>query len=255
MTVHAQRDRLVDLVVAHATEGLSDLDLRIMEDLNATFPDVDPASFERTAAVIDILFDEEETEQHEPLPGHLTERLRIQANAWRARDQAPQLPLFAPTRASWAPWALAAAAAIVVVLLVTSDSQPPSPSPMERMVALMAVDDIVRADWNEASEGVLPETSGDVVWSDRKQEGYMRFRGLPSNDPTKTQYQLWIVDPSRDERPVDGGVFDVAPGTSEVVVPIDSKLLVNGPKAFVLTSEKPGGVVVSDGPFLLIAKP
>ena len=85
---------------------------------------------------------------------------------------------------------------------------------MERMVALMAADDIVRADWNEASEGVLPETSGDVIWSDRKQEGYMRFRGLPSNDPTKTQYQLWIVDPSRDERPVDGGVFDVAPGIS-----------------------------------------
>ena len=31
---------------------------------------------------------------------------------------------------------------------------------------------------------------GDVVWSSARQQGYMRFRGLAANDPTKAQYQL-----------------------------------------------------------------
>ena len=38
----------------------------------------------------------------------------------------------------------------------------------------------------------------------------MTIRSLPINDATKVQYQLWIIDPSRDEKPVDGGVFDIA---------------------------------------------
>jgi len=87
--------------------------------------------------------------------------------------------------------------------------------------------------------------SGDVVWADDSQTGYMRFAGLPANDPTVTQYQLWIVDPERDERPVDGGVFDIPAGQGEVIVPIRAALVVDNPVAFVITVEKPGGVVVS----------
>ena len=94
--------------------------------------------------------------------------------------------------------------------------------------------------------------AGDVVWNDAQQEGYMRLRGLPVNDPTRAQYQLWIVDPARDKHPVDGGVFDVAEG-DEILVPIRAALRVDRPAAFVLTLEQPGGVVVSDGPHLVLA--
>jgi hypothetical protein len=37
----------------------------------------------------------------------------------------------------------------------------------------------------------------------------MSLKNLAVNDPTQNQYQLWIVDPERDELPVDGGVFDI----------------------------------------------
>lgn len=89
--------------------------------------------------------------------------------------------------------------------------------------------------------------AGDVVWSDARQRGYLRLRGLPVNDRTKRQYQLWIFDRERsDKKPVDGGVFDIASATSEVLVPIDAKLRVFDAFAFAITVERPGGVAVSD---------
>ncbi|MEM0927187.1 MAG: anti-sigma factor, partial [Planctomycetota bacterium] len=87
--------------------------------------------------------------------------------------------------------------------------------------------------------------SGDVVWSDSDQSGFMRLKGLAANDPTKAQYQLWIVDPSRATEPVDGGVFDIATSEGDSIVPIDAKLRIQSPQAFVITREKPGGVVIS----------
>ncbi len=81
----------------------------------------------------------------------------------------------------------------------------------------------------------------------------MRLRGLPANRAAVEQYQLWIVDPSRDERPIDGGVFDIPGGVDEVIVPIDAKLRADKPTVFAITLEQPGGVVVSDGPLLVIA--
>jgi anti-sigma-K factor RskA len=93
-----------------------------------------------------------------------------------------------------------------------------------------------------------------VVWSSSQQEGYMRFENLAPNDPAKNQYQLWIFDPTRadwEAKPVDGGVFDVAPdGTS--VVPIDPKLDVRETALFAVTLEVPGGVVVSEREHLVL---
>ena len=73
----------------------------------------------------------------------------------------------------------------------------------------------------------------------------MTLTNLPANDPRTTQYQLWIVDPDRDEKPVDGGVFDIPTDGSTAVIPIRNPLVVMNPQAFVITLEQPGGVVVS----------
>ena len=89
------------------------------------------------------------------------------------------------------------------------------------------------------------EISGEVVWNDERQEGYMSLVNLPVNDPTKNQYQLWIVDPKRDEIPVDGGVFDIPAGSETAVIPIRNALQVSKPTVFVITLEQPGGVVKS----------
>jgi hypothetical protein len=130
----------------------------------------------------------------------------------------------------------------------TAAPEPPrAPSPSEAREKLIADGaDVVRIDWSATKDPAGAGASGDVVWSNQKQIGYMRFHGLAVNDPAKSQFQLWIFDRDRDDRyPVDGGVFDVDPATGDVVVPIRAKVRVNRPALFAITVEPPGGVVVS----------
>jgi anti-sigma-K factor RskA len=97
-----------------------------------------------------------------------------------------------------------------------------------------------------AGVGDFKQATGSVIWSDQLQQGYMTLKGIPVNNPSQSQYQLWIVDPARDpDSPVDGGVFDIPMDGSPVVIPIAAKLVLNKPQAFVITLEQPGGVVKS----------
>lgn len=104
--------------------------------------------------------------------------------------------------------------------------------------------DLVRLAWSPGPTAP-GEIGGGVVWSPADQKGFMRFSGLPVNDPTVEQYQLWIFDAEQDERyPVDGGVFDIT-SEGETVIDIDPKLAIVKATLFAITVEKPGGVVVS----------
>jgi hypothetical protein len=144
------------------------------------------------------------------------------------------------------PWLGWAVAACLMALLVFRGSTPETaPSAADRLNAMLQESgDLLRSDFSPAGDAYAT-AAGQVVWSDSRQEGYLTLSGLPSNDPSQKQYQLWIVDPARDEFPVDGGVFDIPSGTGPVVVPIDAKLAVKKPAAFVITLEQPGGVVRS----------
>ena len=99
--------------------------------------------------------------------------------------------------------------------------------------------------WSAAA-GSAPGVSGDIVWDNRQQVGFLTFAGLEANEPLRHQYQLWIVDAARDERyPVDGGVFDVPAADGPIVIPVRATVPVREPLAFVVTVEDPGGAVVS----------
>lgn len=126
----------------------------------------------------------------------------------------------------------------------TIATTPDQASPREAREALLSkAGDLIRSDFGGTES--YNQMSGSVVWSDELQEGYMSLTNLPANDPQSKQYQLWIVDPDRDEKPVDGGVFDISAENNTVIVPIRNPLVVTNPKAFVITLEQPGGVVVS----------
>lgn len=108
----------------------------------------------------------------------------------------------------------------------------------------------------QADPAVGEGAGGSVVWSSDLQAGVMKLHGLAVNEPTAAQYQLWIIDETREGPPVDGGVFDVR-SDDELDLAIDAKLLVGKPKAFAITVERPGGVVVSsqERVVLLAAQP
>lgn len=116
----------------------------------------------------------------------------------------------------------------------------------QREQLITSAADLIKTNLNAADVKSLKQFSGDVVWSNAEQKGFVRLGGLPVNDAAKETYQLWIVDGEQNEKtPVSGGVFDVGQQAGEVVVPIRAQLEIKRPKAFAVSREKPGGVVVS----------
>jgi hypothetical protein len=190
------------------------------------------------------------------------------ARARRAANDAAAAPARRSSSATWAWLAAAACFALAVGTLVLSrrpdlgkdGAVATAESPAARRDRLLAeAKDLVRVPWSATDDPAGKAESGEVVWSSARQEGYMTFRGLAANDPTKEQYQLWIFDAERDEKyPVDGGVFDVKPGAGgggEIVIPITARVSVATPKLFAVTVEKPGGVVVSKRERIAVAAP
>jgi hypothetical protein len=120
------------------------------------------------------------------------------------------------------------------------------PTPAEERAELLAKSDSLKVTFGATKDPAAAGVSGDVVWDPVTQRGFIHLAGLAANDPKLRQYQLWIFDGGRDKRyPVDGGVFDVPTNATEVVIPIHAALPVLSAKAFAVTVEKPGGVVVS----------
>lgn len=156
-------------------------------------------------------------------------------------------------RVQWLGWYAAAASLAAAIYFGTNAPTPLDvQSPAELRASLMQQPGTQVIDWATPTEAGYEQVSGDVVWDNDTQQGFMRLVNLPVNDPQQSQYQLWIVDPDRDQHPVDGGVFDVNQD-GEVIIPIDSKLPIISPAAFAITREQPGGVVVSAGPLLVVA--
>lgn len=141
-------------------------------------------------------------------------------------------------------WATAAVLALLLIVQISPDGGGVGDAPS--LVEQVESDpNLLRRPFSGTGEEAEP--IGEILWSDTQQQGVMLLGGLPENDPTVSQYQLWIVDPTRDDvHPVDGGVFDIpAPASGLVAVPVAATLSIADPAAFVITVEQPGGVVVS----------
>lgn len=260
--------RLLDLLAARATEGLDAPELVELDRAIADYPGLDRDELARPAAALHVAC-LGASAAITPMPGELRVRLAAEGErmlAAKGNGRVVDLRVRRATRASGgrppgrlrAPWdklGWAAAAALAMLLVLPRAAPPPSADDPADLRArlLREADDTVTLPWAPSGETGFSGVTGDVVWSDARQEGYMRFTALAPNDPLTSQYQLWIIDPERDERPVDGGVFDIPLDARDIVVPIHAKLAVEAPTAFAVTLEQPGGVVVSDGPLLLVA--
>ena len=269
--------RATELLVDRATEGLDPGAESELRSLGLDATGFDTESFELAAAAIDLTHGPQDTE----LPDGLYRRLSLQARAWdeatstwdQRRAEVARFPAPPPTpdpvstsSSPWVGWAAAAACLALAVagwwpsqesrsqgpLIAENPSPQIAPAPATPTLAslrqelLTEARDLQQLGWTSTDDpAAATEVTGDLIWSTAQQAGFMRISGLAVNDPTVEQYQLWIFDPTQDERyPIDGGVFDVT-SRGEVIIPIDARLPVTGPTLFAITIEKPGGVVVS----------
>jgi len=260
---HRQIDpRAEELLADQAITGLDEQQAQELVNLLATDNAAMQDEFMRTAALVQLGIMSQKQSQLSPMPEHLRKRILAAAPVqtakatskakvvnFRPAEQQVKTPL--PWQQPLAGWAVAAMLALAFVVLRLDSGTGDFNSQRASLIS-EAGDAIVTA-WTAPDDPRFSGVSGDVVWSDERQAGFMRLSGMPANNPANEQYQLWIVDPERAAQPVDGGVFDVQAGNREVIIPINAKLAVNNPAAFAITLEKPGGVVVSAGPLLVVA--
>ena len=269
-------EKLRDLLCDRAVFGLTDEEAKQFDELsNGADSGMDALSFELAAAAIAVA-----EMRREEMPAHLEAKLLKAAESHFARekgsveaeesgihDQPTQSFQWKETKPSrsffdWFGWAAAAAACVALAvtffynqnriseLQAKVEQLTPKPTPEETLAQKRdrlkaAGGQISVAEWTKGNVKETEGVTGEVVWSDARQEGYMTFRGLPVNDANKEAYQLWIFEDAKLEaHPKDGGVFNVT-SEGEVIVPITAKLRTIDPKAFAITIEPPGGVVVS----------
>lgn len=236
--------RVDELLAGHAIGDLSPEESRELALLGKELGLAPDAALELLAATLEV---DSLPETLEPLPAALAGRL----HQWADHIEKPSAgKILQPQVSTWKiiarnpinGWA-AAAAILIFSLLVARRDNPPPPERAATLLRAEAADLIER---NFEGLGNFKQAGGKVIWSDTLQKGYMTLSGLSVNDPGQAQYQLWIVDPTRDaDAPVDGGVFDIPADGTSVVVPIAAKLALSKPQAFVITLEQPGGVVKS----------
>ncbi len=246
-----------ELLAGYVLGDLSESELppanRVLDTTNtATLQEL-----EQVAAIASLTFISD-SESYEPMPAAIRETITADGHVYV--KQQSQMEAVAPTKqltaapvkpsvqlreaVAWLACLAASFMAIIVWQSSTTPSRVETNPAVARREMITSEADLIQTSWADGKTPLNPQVMGDVVWSNASQTGYMRFVNLPINDPTIEQYQLWIIDPSRDDEPIDGGVFDIT-STNESIVAIQAKLKVNQPTAFAVTIEKPGGVVVS----------
>lgn len=251
--VSSDKQRLLELLSDRALFGLSSEEEQELELLREAHPDVDASEMDH---IVGLLEASSPAADQPSMPTSLKDAILKTSMGGPTASGEPRqsgvLSSSVPASKSTSGQfmlivALLATAASLLMAFSTAlwrpTQTPPTLSVVQQKANLEAeASDLVRVDWE--ATGAAPIT-GDVVWSNAKQSGFMTFTGLPVNNPREEQYQLWIFDDAQDARyPIDGGVFDVV-GNSATIA-IDAKIRVVKPTMFAITIEKPGGVVVSD---------
>jgi hypothetical protein len=243
---------LVDLLAKEAVSELRDDEQAALLTLNSEIPAAERAAMQAPVAALFCA-----AARREPIPSALREKILDDASS--AFTSASVSPLVHPRNSTalsanvgW--WAAAACFVLAVTGWWPRLTSKPETSPTAQISAseqrekMLAQQNAIRVSLTAASDQPL---TGDVVFDPQTQSGFLRFRGIPANDPRFTQYQLWIADAGRKQpEPIDGGVFNVTGETTseiagEIIVPFKAKLAVDQAAAFVVTIEQPGGVVVS----------
>ena len=182
-------------------------------------------------------------------PSSLSSKLAADALKFCAEEQQlgpPERPGFTTphprSNGALLAFALGAAAACLVLWLARPGASAPSVAQLRAETIASNVG--LRQDWTPGPSPLRGAVKGDVVWRQEHQDGWLTFRDLPEL-PAGRAYQLWIVDGEREGAPVDGGVFTIDAADEETLVTIRPALPIGAPKAFVVTVEDRGGVVVS----------
>ena len=236
-------ERLLQLLSDRATEGLDSARDGEVEALLARYPHVESDELEFAAALLDATL--------YPVSEALPEKLKRKIERDAARTLSVPTP--ATRSSSLMPFVTAGGwltAACLMILIWSQDRNDSRPRNIPSSVT-QATDNLLAQAGTRLYRGALGNRSGEVIWNGDRQEGYLKLTGLKPNDPSRSRYQLWIVDAGRPgSAPVDGGLFDVT--ADREFLRVVAKLPILDAKLFAVTEEEPSGGVVSTSEKLLV---
>ena len=253
-----KHERLLDLLVLESTQKLSLDEQREINELLDLFPEYTQDYIHEMTALAQVSFYSQDNFNNEALPKQMRKRI---LHAYKSELGQSTLMdyinhymrafFYKPQYAWTLTVMMTIGLSFAMIEFRTYDSNFRY-LPLKRVVLENTADDMIQFPWHSRSNS-LESVSGDIIWTDEGQIGFIIIAGLPMNDPTQNQYQVWILDPLNHKQPVDGGVFDVTQADKTLIIPINPKLPISKAVGFAITLEQPGGVVVSNQPLLLTA--
>ena len=253
-----KHERLLDLLVLESTQKLSLDEQREINELLDLFPEYTQDYFHEMTALAQVSFYSQDNFNNEALPKQMRKRI---LHAYKSElgqstlmdyiNHYMRVFFYKPQYAWTLTILMTVGLSFAMIEFRTYDSNFRY-LPLKRAVLENTANDMIQFPWHSRSNS-LESVSGDIIWTDEGQKGFIKIAGLPMNDPSQNQYQVWILDPLNYTQPVEGGVFDVTQADGSMIIPINPKLPISKAVGFAITLEQPGGVVVSKQPLLLTA--
>tara|TARA_B110000116_G_scaffold162118_1_gene140205 strand:+ start:2406 stop:3212 length:807 start_codon:yes stop_codon:yes gene_type:complete len=254
----SDKELLLDLLVMQSTEAISDKENSELQRLIKEYPEYKNYEFDEIASLAHMSYHLDDNRSHVLMPSELKSKIlnshkRIDSlSLYRLKINAFMRSLFDQPTYAWAITALLVMGISFSMIEFKNYNSDFRYLPLERVLLQSTSNDLVEYPWY-SKKSDFAMTKGDIVWSNKSQKGFIKISGMPVNDPSKNQYQIWIIDPLKYKQPVDGGVFNVNVTDQDIIIPINPKLPILNAKGFAITLEQPGGVVVSSQELILTA--
>ena len=248
-------DKLLDLLAMRSCQVLSSVDELQLNHLLDDYPEYTPDFFDPIIALTDASIYVHDEENLSGMPNDVKNRIlrKHQAEFSKSKFTLDFLKnIFYAPKLAWALTCLLAIGTSVSMIEFRNYESNYRNLPIKKAVLEFSSEDLIEYNWFAQSDEFC-DCDGNVMWSDDSQRGFITLAGLPMNDPSKNQYQIWIVDPNMHANPVDGGVFNITTADAPTIIPINPKLPIGKAKGFAITLEQAGGVVISNEPLTLTA--
>ena len=254
----SDKELLLDLLVMQSTQAISDEENKELQKLIKVYPEYNNYEFDEITSLAHMSYHLDDNRSHEVLPSALKSKIlnshkQIDSlSLYKIKINEFMRSLFDQPTYAWAITVLLAIGISFSMIEFKNYDSNFRYLPLERVLLQSTSNDLVEYPWY-SKQSDFAMAKGDIIWSNKSQKGFIKISGMPVNDPLKNQYQIWIIDPLKYKQPVDGGVFNINATDQDIIIPINPKLPILNAKAFAITLEQPGGVVVSSQELILTA--
>ena len=192
-----KQERLIDLLALKSTQKLSIDEQRELNNLLDLYPEYTEDYFHEMTALAQISFYTQDNFNNEALPKQMRKRI---LHAYKTELGQSTLMdfinhymrvFFYKPQYAWTLTVLMTIGLSFSMIEFRNYDANFRYLPLKRAVLENTAKDMIQFPWHSRSTAI-ESISGDIIWTDQGQKGFIKITGLPMNDPIQNQYQVWI---------------------------------------------------------------